>query len=157
KANILLSVNAIIISLVLANLLTKLDNPSNTYLIYPTLILILFSIVTMTLSVLATRPNITSGKFTKEDVEQKRVNLLFFGNFHKMKLDEYEWALQELIRDKEYVYSSLTKDLYYLGLVLNKKYKILRITYNIFMVGMIISVLAFGIAFRFFGPERLTF
>jgi hypothetical protein len=74
-----------------------------------------------------------------------------------MKLDEYEWALQELIRDKEYVYSSLTKDLYYLGLVLNKKYKILRITYNIFMVGMIISVLAFGIAFRFFGPERLTF
>ena len=157
KANILLSVNAIIISLVLANLLTKLDNPSNTYLIYPTLILIIFSIVTMTLSVLATRPNITSGKFTKEDVEQKRVNLLFFGNFHKMKLDEYEWALQELIKDKEYVYSSLSKDLYYLGLVLNKKYKILRITYNIFMVGMIISVLAFGIAFRFFGPDRLTF
>lgn len=157
KANILLSVNAIIISLVLANLLTKLDNPSNTYLIYPTLILILFSIVTMTLSVLATRPNISGGKFTKEDVEQKRVNLLFFGNFHKMKLDEYEWALKELIRDKEYVYSSLTKDLYYLGLVLNKKYKILRITYNIFMIGMIISVLAFGIAFRFFGPDRLTF
>ena len=37
KANILLSVNAIIVSLVLANLLTKLDNPSNTYLIYPTM------------------------------------------------------------------------------------------------------------------------
>jgi hypothetical protein len=111
----------------------------------------------MILSVLATRPNVTTGKFTKEDVEQKRVNLLFFGNFHKMKLEEYEWALQELVKDKEYVYSSLTKDLYYLGLVLNKKYKILRITYNIFMLGMIISVLAFGIAFRFFGPERLTF
>jgi predicted metal-dependent HD superfamily phosphohydrolase len=157
KANILLSVNAIIISLVLANLLTKLDNPSNTYLIYPTFILILFSVASMILSVLATRPNVTSGKFTKEDVEQKRVNLLFFGNFHKMKLEEYEWALQELVKDKEYVYSSLTKDLYYLGLVLNKKYKILRITYNIFMLGMIISVLAFGIAFRFFGPERLTF
>ncbi len=157
KANILLSVNAIIISLVLANLLTKLDNPSNTYLIYPTFILILFSVASMILSVLATRPNVTTGKFTKEDVEQKRVNLLFFGNFHKMKLEEYEWALQELVKDKEYVYSSLTKDLYYLGLVLNKKYKILRITYNIFMLGMIISVLAFGIAFRFFGPERLTF
>jgi len=157
KANILLSVNAIIISLVLANLLTKLDNPSNTYLIYPTLILILFSIVTMTLSVLATRPNITTGKFTKEDVEQKKVNLLFFGNFHQMELSEYEWALKELIKDKEYVYNSLTKDLYYLGLVLNKKYKILRITYNIFMLGMIISVLAFGIAFRFFGPDRLVF
>lgn len=157
KANILLSVNAIIISLVLANLLTKLDNPSNTYLIYPTLILILFSITSMILSVLATRPNITSGKFTKEDVEQKRVNLLFFGNFHKMKLEEYEWAMSELTKDKDYVYSSLTKDLYFLGLVLNKKYKILRITYNIFMLGMIVSVLAFGIAFRFFGPDRIPF
>lgn len=157
KANILLSVNAIIISLVLANLLTKLDSPSNAYLIYPTFVLILFSVASMILSVLATRPNITSGKFTKEDVEQKRVNLLFFGNFHKMKLEEYEWALQELVKDKDYVYSSLTKDLYYLGLVLNRKYKILRITYTIFMVGMIISVLAFFIAFRFFGPEKISF
>lgn len=157
KANILLSVNAIIISLVLANLLTKLDNPSNTYLIYPTMILILFSIVSMVLSVLATRPNVTTGKFTKEDVEQKRVNLLFFGNFHQMELKEYEWALKELVKDKEYVYTSLTKDLYYLGLVLNKKYKILRLTYNIFMIGMVVSVLAFGIAFRFFGPDRLVF
>jgi len=157
KANILLSVNAIIISLVLANLLTKLDNPSNGYLIYPTFILILFSITSMVLSVLATRPNITSGKFTKEDVEQKKVNLLFFGNFHKMELDEYQWAIRELVKDKDYVYDSLTKDLYYLGLVLNRKYKILRVTYNIFMIGMIISVLAFAIAFRFFGPERLIF
>nr|WP_321415921.1 Pycsar system effector family protein [uncultured Allomuricauda sp.] len=157
KANILLSVNAIIISLVLANLLTKLDNPSNTYMIYPTLILIMFSIVSMVLSVLATRPNVTSGKFTKEDVEKRKVNLLFFGNFHQMELSEYEWALKELVKDKDYVYSSLTKDLYYLGIVLNKKYKILRITYNIFMLGMIISVISFIIAFRYFGPERLVF
>ena len=157
KANILLSVNAIIISLVLANLIPKLDNPSNTYLIYPTLIFIVFSVVSMVLSILATRPNVTSGKFTKQDVKDKKVNLLFFGNFHKMELPEYEWALQELVKDKEYVYSSLTKDLYFLGLVLDKKYKILRLTYNIFMVGMIVSVIAYGIAFRFFGPDRMTF
>jgi len=157
KANILLSVNAIVISLVLANLLTKLDNPTNTYMIYPTLILITFSITSMVLSVLATRPNITSGKFTKEDVEKRRVNLLFFGNFHQMGLEEYQSAVEELVKDKNYVYSSLTKDLYYLGVVLNKKYKILRITYNIFMVGMIISVISFVIAFRYFGPDRLIF
>jgi len=153
KANILLSVNAIIISVVLANLLTKLDSPSNAYLIYPTAILILCSVITMTMSVLATRPNVTSGKFTKEDVDQKKVNLLFFGNFHKMELSEYEWALGELVKDKDYVYSSLTKDLYYLGIVLNRKYKILRITYNLFLLGMIISVIAYGIAFRFYGPD----
>jgi len=155
KANILLSVNAIIISVALSNLLPKLDNPSNAYLIYPTLIFIVFSVVSMIMAVLATRPNITSGKFSKKDVENKKVNLLFFGNFHKMSLSEYEWAIQELVKDKDYIYSSLTKDLYFLGLVLNRKYKILRWTYTIFMIGIIISVLAFGIAFRFFGPDRM--
>ena len=127
KANILLSVNAIIISLVLSNLVSKLDNPSNDYLIWPTFIFALFTVVSIVLSVIATRPNVTSGKFTKEDVANKKVNLLFFGNFHKMKLDEFEWAMQEMMQDKEYLYGSLTKDLYFLGLVLNRKYKILRL------------------------------
>jgi predicted metal-dependent HD superfamily phosphohydrolase len=155
KANILLSVNAIIISLAISNLIPKLDNPSNDYLIYPTVIFIVFSVVSMILAVLATRPNVTSGKFTKEDVAKKNVNLLFFGNFHKMKLDEYQWAIDELVKDKNYIYSSLTKDLYFLGLVLNRKYKLLRWTYTVFMIGMVVSVLAFAIFFKFFGPERV--
>ena len=155
KANILLSVNAIVISVAVSNLIPKLDNPTNTYLIYPTLIFIVFSVISMVMAVIATRPNITAGKFTKKDVKDKKVNLLFFGNFHKMNLQEYEWAIQELIKDKNYVYSSLTKDLYFLGLVLDRKYKILRWTYTVFMIGIIISVIAFGVAFRFFGPERI--
>jgi predicted metal-dependent HD superfamily phosphohydrolase len=154
KANILLSVNAIIISLALSSLIPKLDNPSNDYLIYPTVIFVFFGIVSMVLAVLATRPNVTSGKFTKEDVEKKKVNLLFFGNFHKMKLQEYEWAMQKMIKDKDYIYTSLTKDLYFLGIVLNRKYSLLRWTYTIFMYGMIVSVIAFAISFKLFGPER---
>jgi len=148
KANILLSVNAIIISLVLSNLILKLDSPSNNYLIFPTLIFVISSVIYMVLSNIATRPNITSGEFTKEDVEQKRVNLTFFGNFHKMELKEYQWAISELIKDKTYLYDSMTKDLYFLGKVLDRKYRILRITYNIFMTGMIISVIAFIVAFK---------
>lgn len=154
KANILLSVNAIIISLALSNLIPKLDNPSNDYLIYPTVIFVLFSVISMILAVLATRPNVTRGEFTKEDVDQKKVNLLFFGNFHKMGLKEYEWAINELIKDRDYIYSSLTKDLYFLGLVLNRKYKLLRWTYTIFMIGMIVSVIAFAFFFKYFGPDR---
>ncbi|NER16936.1 Pycsar system effector family protein [Spongiivirga citrea] len=150
KANILLSVNAIIISLALSNLIPKLDNPSNEYLIVPTVIFIIFSVASMFLSVLATRPNVTSGQFSKEDVTNKKVNLLFFGNFHKMRLDDFEWAIQEVLKDKDYLYSSMTKDLYFLGKVLHRKYKILRLTYAIFMIGIIISVIAFGIAFKFY-------
>lgn len=154
KANILLSVNAIILSVVLSNLIPKLDNPSNFYLVYPASIFILFTTVSMVLAVLATRPNVTSGKFTKEDVKQKKVNLLFFGNFHKMNLQEYEWAIDELIKDKKYVYRSLTKDLYFLGLVLNRKYSILRLTYTIFIIGIVVSIVSFGIAFWFFGGQN---
>ena len=146
KANILLSVNAIIISLVLANLISKLD--TNSYLIYPTALFTVSCIVSMILSIIATRPNVTSGEFTKEDVEKKDVNLAFFGNFHKMKLSDYEWAINELLQDKDYVYKSLTKDLYFLGVVLQRKYKILRITYTVFMIGIILSVIAFGIALK---------
>jgi hypothetical protein len=108
----------------------------------------------MVLAVIATRPNVTRGKFSKNDVDQKRVNLLFFGNFHQMKLEEYEWAIKELLKDKDYVYSSLTKDLYFLGLVLNRKYKILRWTYTIFIIGIVVSVFAFWLFFSLYGSER---
>ena len=155
KANILLSVNAIIISLALSNLLPKLDNPSNSYLIAPTVIFIIFTVASIILSILATRPNVTQGKFTKEDVANKKVNLLFFGNFHQMKLNDFEWGITEMMQDRDYLYGSLTKDLYFLGLVLNRKYKILRLTYTVFMIGILLSVAAF--AFSFYMQGRADF
>lgn len=147
KANILLSVNAIIISMSFSTLIPKLDNPHNSFLIVPSVIFILFTVASMILSIIATRPNVTQGKFTKEDVANKKVNLLFFGNFHQMKLEDFEWGISEMMKDKDYLYGSLTKDLYFLGLVLNRKYGLLRTTYTVFMIGIIVSVIAFGLAF----------
>jgi len=147
KANILLSVNAIIISLALSNMIPKLDAPSNRHLLIPTLILVIFSVASIIMSILSTRPNVTSGEFTREQVKKKQVNILFFGNFHKMKYDQYQWAINEIIYDKDYIYEALTKDLYLLGVVLNKKYLLLRKTYTVFMVGIIVSVISFIIAF----------
>tara|TARA_R110002020_G_scaffold395034_5_gene605163 strand:- start:105 stop:1310 length:1206 start_codon:yes stop_codon:yes gene_type:complete len=147
KANILLSVNAIIISLALANVIPKLDAPTNRHLMIPTLILVLFSVASIILSIMSTRPNVTTGEFTREQVKKKQVNILFFGNFHKMPYDQYQWAINEIIHDKEYIYEALTKDLYLLGVVLNKKYMLLRKTYTIFMTGIIVSVISFIVAF----------
>jgi len=149
KANILLSVNAIIISVSLTTIIPKLDNPSNAHLIIPTLILIISSVIAITFAILATRPSITQGSFTRKEVDEKKVNLLFFGNFYKMPYEDYNWAMNELMKDKEYVYNSMIKDLYHLGIVLEKKYRLLRVAYTIFMFGIIISVLAFLIAFKF--------
>ena len=125
----------------------ELDAASNRHLMFPTLIMVCFSVASIVLSIMSTRPNVTSGEFTKEQVKKREVNVLFFGNFHKMPFDQYNWALNEIMKDKDYVYEALTKDLYYLGIVLNRKYQILRWTYTIFMTGIIISVISYVMAF----------
>ncbi|SDH74677.1 HD domain-containing protein [Flavobacterium omnivorum] len=151
KANILLSVNAIIISIALSTLIPKLDSPNNAHLMIPTFVMLLSSVTTIIFAILSTRPKVTKGVFTRQDIENKKVNLLFFGNFYKMPLEEYQWAMNEMMKDKEYLYNSMIKDLYFLGLVLEKKYRLLRIAYNLFMIGIIISVVSFVIAFRMVG------
>lgn len=148
KANILLSVNAIIISLLIANLIPDLTAPTqNTQLMVPTLVLIIFSVASIIGAILSTRPDVTSGEFTREQVKNREVNVLFFGNFHRMPYDQFEWAMNEIIEDQGFIYDSLSKDLYMLGVVLNRKYRLLRITYNIFMTGIILSVLTFIVTY----------
>ena len=153
KAHIMISVNSIILSVVISLLIRHLDEHQS--LVIPTIILVGFCVVATIFSVLATRPNISRGTFTKEDIFHKKTNLLFFGNFHSMQLEDYDWAMKEMMADRDYLYGSIIKDIYYLGVVLSKKYKYLRLSYNIFMFGLIISMLAFGIALAyesFFAP-----
>lgn len=152
KANTILSVNAIIVSIALSVLFPKLDSPSNNYLIYPTIVLLMAAVISMILSIAVTRPRITTGKFSKDDVVQRKVNIIFFGNFHKMQLQEFEWAMKEVLNDREYIYGILTKDLYFLGKVLAMKYTILRYTYTFFIIGIIGSILAFVVAFIYGRP-----
>ncbi|MBW3524896.1 Pycsar system effector family protein [Chryseobacterium sp. NKUCC03_KSP] len=147
KANILLSVNAIIISVCLSVLVPKLDAPKNTHLIIPTFFLLISSVLTIVFAILSTKPNVTKTSFTDQDIKDRKVNLLFFGNFHQMEFDHYLNSMHDLIKDRDYIYDSMVKDLYYLGKVLDRKYKLLSITYKIFMAGIIISVLSFAYAF----------
>lgn len=148
KANILLSVNAIIISVALSTLIPKLDAPNNSHLIVPTFIMIISSVACIILAIMSTRPKVSSGTFTRKEIEEKKVNLLFFGNFYKMPMEEYIWAMKEMMKDRQYLYDTMIKDLYYLGVVLNRKYKLLRLTYTVFTIGIIVSVVAFVVAFR---------
>lgn len=147
KANILLSVNAIIISIALSTLIPKIDAPRNAHLVIPSFVMIMFSVACIILAIMSTRPKVSSGTFTRKEIEEKKVNLLFFGNFYKMPLEEYLWAMKEMMSDRQYLYDTMIKDLYYLGIVLNRKYKLLRLTYTVFTVGIIASVIAFVAAF----------
>ncbi|MFZ4861510.1 Pycsar system effector family protein [Sphingobacterium sp. Mn56C] len=145
KANILLTVNSIILSVVVAVLFRKLD--SNEHLLIPTLMLVISIVLTMVLSILSTIPKIPNGYFKQEDVANKSVNLLFFGNFYKMSLTDYKFGMNKVMQDSEFLYGMMTKDVYSQGVVLGRKYKLLRYAYGVFMIGLVISMLAFIIVF----------
>lgn len=144
KSQLLITVNSIIISVLLSVLLRKLDE--YPHLTIPAFLLVGTNVITIVLAILATRPTIPSGTFSKEDIELKKVNLLFFGNFYKMSLEEYAWGMRQVMEDYDFLYGSLIRDVYAQGVVLGRKYKLLRKGYNIFMFGIVISVLAFVIA-----------
>lgn len=144
KANILISVNAIIISVILSVLMRRLQQ--DAYLTIPTIIFLASSVCTIVVAILATRPKVSSGRFSEQDIDTKKTNLLFFGNFYKCSQEEYERAMSKMMVDSEYLYGSLVKDIYQLGVVLARKYRLIRWAYNIFMFGIIVSVIAFAIA-----------
>ena len=66
-----------------------------------------------------------------------------------MQLEDYQWGMNQMIKDREYLYNTMMMDIYFLGVVLAKKYRYLRIAYTIFMWGLILSVIAFGLAALF--------
>jgi predicted metal-dependent HD superfamily phosphohydrolase len=149
KAHIMITVNSIILSVVISLLLRKLD--TNNFLMIPTFMLLITSVTTIVFSVLATRPTIPNGYFSKKDVDERNVNLLFFGNFYRMPMPDYLEGVKKIMDDKDFLYGSLMMDGYAQGVVLGKKYRLLRLSYNAFMFGIIISVIAFIVASIFYG------
>jgi len=148
KANIMITVNSIIASILVSVLFRKLEEDER--FLIPAMIFLITSLVSIIFSILVTRPNITQGTFTKEEVDSKRANLLFFGNFHSMSLGEYQAGINAMMNDSEFLYGSMTRDIYFLGKVLARKYRLLRIASNCFMVGFVLSVLSFVIAVTLF-------
>lgn len=149
KAHILITVNSIMLSLIVSLLLRRLEDHGN--LIIPTFILLLVSLTCVVVSILSTRPSIPKGEFTQEDMDKKKVNLLFFGNFYKMSLPSYTDGMIKVMNDKDFLYGTLITDVYSQGVVLGRKYKLIRLAYNIFMFGLIAAVLAFVIAYAAYG------
>ncbi|MFC0264375.1 Pycsar system effector family protein [Fontibacter flavus] len=144
KANILISVNSIIISILVTVLFRKFEE--FPHLIIPGVILLATNLTVIIYAILATRPNVTHGKISAKDIEDKNTNLLYFGNFHEMAYSDYETGMKKMMKDADFLYSSMIKDVFYLGKVLAKKYELLRKSYTVFMYGLVLASLAFMFA-----------
>ncbi len=134
KSNILISINAIILSILVSMVLNKLDK--DPHLIYPAVLLILSSLGSITYAVFATRPEVKHG-------DRKTRNLMFYGNFNKMSEQEYVDEITGLMYQGDELYNTIARDTFHLGQVIDKKFKLLRKSFDVFLLGIILSVLAF--------------
>ncbi len=141
KANIMISINGIIISIIIASISPKID--TNPWLLIPTTALLLGCVISLVFAILSARPRVSSEHVTLEDVRNDRKNILFFGNFVNMKLDEYIQGMIELLENTNRLYHNMMRDIFGLGNVLQRKFYLLRISYNVFMVGLVLGVLLF--------------
>jgi len=143
KSNILISVNAIIISIIITMLV---KNSYITQNFYSVMILLFVCLSTIILAILSTRPNVKWSKFTKEEIKEKKVDLIFFGNFIHMEYDDYLESFKSMIESDDDLYSTMIKNQYSLGKILAKKFRLLKLAYNVFMIGLSITVISFLIS-----------
>lgn len=141
KANIMISINGIIISILLASVSPRIGElPA---LIFPTAVFLVTCVVSMIFAILAARPRVTSLNVSLEDVRENRANLLFFGNFVSMSEDDFVAGMHELMGNTDQLYTNMIRDIYSLGGVLNKKYRHIRVSYTVFMLGLSVGVALF--------------
>lgn len=146
KANIMISINAAIVTFALPVAWSYISTLG--YLLWPSITLLITCLSSMVFATLATRPIKMMG-FTGEDkIRAGQSNLFFFGNFYKMSFDEYFRGMQQTIEQEDRLEGAIMRDLYFLGKSLGRKYSQLRVCYNIFMLGIILTVLVFLISFN---------
>ncbi len=148
KANIMLSVNAVIITFTLP--LLGAEIAANKMLLLPTIMLLSVCLVAMIYATLATRPIPMKGYSSMESILDKKSNLFFFGNYFNMSFDEYEKGMNATVADDDILDTTIMRDLFFLGKTLGNKYRYLRKCYTIFMYGIIVTVVSFVVVFSFF-------
>lgn len=141
KANIMISVNAILMSIIVSFVSTRLQQ--DEWLMIPAACMLITSLAAIIFAILAARPKVTSKVFTIEDVRRNRANVLFFGNFVNMELGDFRSAMHEIMEDWDRLYDTMMNDIYSLGQVLKRKYRLLWLSYSVFMGGLILTVTVF--------------
>jgi len=144
KANMIISINTIIISLVVAIMGVSFANPyfGSAQVTVPFLILLFSNTTSAIFAILAARP-----RFRKGPPNFKTSSMLYFGNFRHIPLNEYIREIEEIITSKQSVYRNLIIDLYNNGRILDRKYRMLSVSYTAFLIGIILCVLSYLILF----------
>jgi len=149
KANMMISINTIILSILIAvsgaglSFFEELVFDSPEFLA-PIIILLMSSLTAVIFAVFSARPKVTEYRIKKRKLlESKEASLLYFGNFLKIEKADFVKYLSDMKMDQDSLYDDLGRDLYDLGAVLHRKYLLLTISYNTFIGGLALAVLTF--------------
>jgi len=140
KANIMISVNGFILSLLIFYGTPVLD--SEPLLAAPAVMFLLACLTSIIFAVLAARPAHNRCRHTKKDFKTGKANLLVFEDFASLPREEYVDAMFGMMGNNKRIYKNMTRQLHHLGVVAHAKFRMLHVSYTAFVAGLIASVLA---------------
>lgn len=158
KANIMISINTIIMSVIITVIGSGFTFSQNFFIerlrfTAPITLLLITCTVAVAFAISSARPKVTSKYVDIRNFKNKGSSILFFGNFTNLSLEKFVDDLEVIRNERELLYDHMSVDIYNLGKVLKKKYRLLRISYNVFMVGFVVTVATFIILFLFFSNK----
>jgi hypothetical protein len=152
KANIIISINTMIISSIIAvsgyGMVADKIQYNKTNIIIPIALIVLSCLISAILAIQAARPKIIRNKGT--EVKKEKSSLLFFGVISHYTQEQYIEQMNLLVSSDKDIYDTMAIDLHNQGLILTRKYALLSYAYRIFMFGFILSVFIF-LAFLVWG------
>ena len=146
KANILLSLNALMITFLIPIVLSNLDLIVERNIVLPLATLAITCLITIILAAMATRPY-RMGKQHRSNGSSSKMSPFYFGNYYKMDVEDYAELFESTLDNPSELKEYITLDLFHMGKGLGEKYAQVRTCYNVFMVGIVISIVATIIVF----------
>lgn len=140
KANILLTVSSIVLTLSVS----RLNDPE---LRVAMAVLAGFTLFALFLAVLAVLPKYRPIRLKDPEAPlPPGFNLLFFGHFAELSRERFEREIANHMQGQGNIYRTMARDLYGLGFYLSRfKYRYLRLSYLFFLSGFVLSSLIQGV------------
>ena len=144
KANIIIGVTMIFLSAIQSQLFSS-EFSTKIYFI-PLIVLSIMISIAFFSAILVVLPRINQYNFkSPEDMP----NPLFFGHFTSFDQKTYSNYLLGILIDNASARKLLTGDIYQIGLVLKKKYALLKYSYTFLASGVLIFVITLAITFAY--------
>lgn len=143
KAQMLLSVNALLISVLITVLSYSNLAETRPMLLIPIMLFLLFGLSSLLFAVLSVRPRVSRNPLNGLPETEFRCSLLFFGHYTQMDADRYVEEMTALCADGAELQKAMHRDLHALGTVLDHKFRTVGLAYNLFLAGAIGGVVSF--------------